>query len=68
MPEYDETITDHLSFRESLDHKINVFPELFPAYTASGYKLKNLRDSKKVGISIRRIEVGGIDYTIRPYS
>jgi len=66
VSEYDEMITDHLLFRASLDHKINVFPELFPANTASGYKLKDLRYSKKMGFSVRRIEVNGINYTIRP--
>ncbi|MDM8523234.1 hypothetical protein QUF80_07675 [Desulfococcaceae bacterium HSG8] len=42
------------------------YPELFPPETEYGWRTKDSHISKKQGIKIRRIEIGGISYTIRP--
>jgi len=54
------------AFREELDHNIKAYPELFPAGIELGYELKDSYFSEKLSISIRRIKVSGISYTIRP--
>ena len=46
--------------------EIKEHPELFPAEIISGYKLKEIRFSKKIGIKTRRILIAGVSYTVRP--
>ena len=64
--DYMKIINDPIEFRTYLDSMADQYPEIFPADMSSGYKMKDLRPSKKLSIPIRRIEVGGIAYTIRP--
>jgi len=59
-------VNDPAKFRAYLDAMIEQFPELFPAEITEGYKMKDIRESKKLSIVIRRISVSGISYTIRP--
>jgi hypothetical protein len=42
------------------------YPELFPPAAANGRQMKDIRMSKKQGIIIRRIKIGGISHTVRP--
>jgi hypothetical protein len=53
-------------FRQRIDERIELFPELFPPEICNGYKMKDIYSSKKQELDIRRIEIGGISYTIRP--
>jgi hypothetical protein len=43
-----------------------LWPELFPPEIVDGYQMKDDHFSKKQSITIRRIEIAGIAYTIRP--
>jgi hypothetical protein len=45
---------------------IKEHPELFPPEIAFGYKMKEIRVSKKLNLKIRRIVIAGVSYTIRP--
>ena len=63
---YDAVIHDPSDFRGCIDRQIELFPELFPADISNGYKMKDIYFSKKLSVSIRRIEVCGIAYTIHP--
>ena len=63
---YSSFIKNAALFRENLDENINRFPELFPEEIEQGYRMKDLYWSKRLGLWIRRIEVQGISYTIRP--
>jgi hypothetical protein len=54
------------NFRSLIDEMFQIFPELFPSEISGGYRMKDRYRSKKLIILIRRIEVNGIAYTIRP--
>jgi len=53
-------------FRALIDSIAKQWPELFPPKIDQGYLMKDIRFSKKLSISVRRIEVSGIIYTVRP--
>ncbi|MDM8524747.1 hypothetical protein QUF80_15370 [Desulfococcaceae bacterium HSG8] len=55
-----------LPFRLYIDEMIAEYPELFPPGAERGWRAKDSRISKKQGIRIRRIEIGGVSYTVRP--
>ena len=63
---YEKIVYDPIKFRKSIDDRIKAFPELFPSEIVNGYLMKDIYRSKKQLIWIRRIEVAGINYTIRP--
>ncbi len=63
---YPEIVNDSKKFRGNLDTYIERFPELFPHEISVGYELKEIKHSKKLSITIRRIVVNKITYTIRP--
>jgi hypothetical protein len=63
---YMSIIEDAKKTRKEVDSFIETFPELFPCGIEKGYVMKEIRRSKKSGMSIRRIEVEGISHTIRP--
>jgi len=63
---YNKIIHDPAKFRVCLDARIEQFPELFPAEITTGYRMKDMKESKKLSIPIRRIKVSGVSYTIRP--
>ncbi len=50
----------------TFDANIRQFPGLFPAVISAGYRTKDIKESKKLSIPIRRIKVSGVSYTIRP--
>jgi len=60
------TVEDPLRFRLRIDEMIAEHPELFPPGAECGWRMKDSYISKKQGIKIRSIEIGGISYTIRP--
>ena len=64
--EYNVIINDASDFRICIDKRIELFPELFPAQITKGYLMKDIYYSKKQSVAIRRIEIAGIPYTIRP--
>lgn len=63
---YDRNIQKPDDFRICIAERIELFPELFPPEIINGYQMKDIYHSKKQSIFIRRIEIGGIAYTIRP--
>ncbi|WP_320043729.1 hypothetical protein [uncultured Desulfobacter sp.] len=64
---YNDIVQNPDKFRNCLDEKIKLFPELFPAdIFQEGYLMKDIYHSKKMSIPIRRIEMAGIAYTVRP--
>lgn len=63
---YPETLENPIFFRIALKESIDAFPELFPPEIKNGYKMKDIRYSKKSGIFTRRIVIGSIAYTVRP--
>jgi hypothetical protein len=63
---YEANVIGAVDFRQCLDERIELFPELFPAEIVGGYRMKDLHWSKKQGIPIRRIEISGTAYTICP--
>ncbi len=63
---YPETLENSKLFRIALKKLIDAFPELFPTEIKNGYQMKDIRYSKKSGISTRRIVIGSVAYTVRP--
>ena len=63
---YNGNINNAFDFRICIDERIELFPELFPPEITKGYLMKDIYHSKKQSIAIRRIEIAGIAYTIRP--
>jgi hypothetical protein len=63
---YYANIQDPTDFRICINERIELFPELFPAEITKGYLMKDIYYSKKQAVPIRRIQIAGIAYTIRP--
>ena len=63
---YNADIYNASNFRKCIDERIELFPELFPAEITKGYRMKDIYYSKKQSVAIRRIEIAGIPYTVRP--
>jgi len=53
-------------YRRRLDNIIRKYPEIFPPDITKGYRMKDCYVSKKLNIKIRRIEITGRSYTVRP--
>ena len=65
--DYNDNLQNPDKFRNYLNERIELFPELFPAeISREGYLMKDIYHSKKLMIPIRRIEVSGVAYTVRP--
>jgi hypothetical protein len=64
--QYDLIIQCAKKFRQVIDKAIEKHPELFPPEITSGYKMKEVRFSKKLNLKTRRIIISGTSYTIRP--
>jgi len=65
--EYREVVDDGTEFRRVVDRCYQETPELFPGGFEKGYELKDRRESRKTGLTIRRIELrDGTAYSIRP--
>jgi len=63
---YHPNIENSYDFRRCIDERIELFPELFPPEIANGYLMKDIYHSKKQSVLIRRIDIDGTPYTIRP--
>ena len=63
---YCDIVESPNGFRTSIDSSVEQWPELFPPDIVLGYLMKDIRLSKKLLIPVRRIEILGISYTIRP--
>ncbi len=63
---YNANINIASDFRKCIDERIELFPELFPPEITKGYRMKDIYYSKKQSVAIRRIEIAGIPYSIRP--
>lgn len=63
---YDAVINNPEDFRTYVDNQVALFPELFPPEISQGYLMKDIYHPKKYSESIRRIEVAGVAYTVRP--
>lgn len=63
---YNENIRNAADFRKCIDEYIASNSELFPPEVTGGYRMKDSYYSKKQSILIRRIEIAGTAYTIRP--
>jgi hypothetical protein len=64
--EYIANIYELVNFRKCIDDRLKLFPELFPMEITNGYQMKDIRTSKKLSLPIRRIEIAGTSFTIRP--
>ena len=63
---YQEIVLKSAAFRTELDRIHTEFPQLFPSEIVNGYRMKDIRFSKKLSLRIRRIEIDGTSYSIRP--
>ena len=64
--EYGAIVGDPKKFRKWIDTLIALFFGLFPAQIANGYRMKDFYFSEKLSILIRRIEIAGVAFTVRP--
>ena len=64
--EYISLVNNSRKFRAYLDRMREDFPELLPPEIANGYRMKDVRSSRKLGLPIRRIAIGKTSYSIRP--
>jgi len=65
--EYRQVVDDGAEFRRVVDRCYQEMPELFPEGFEKGYELKDRWESRKTGLTIRRIELrDGTAYSIRP--
>ena len=65
---YPELVADPAAFRAALDRSFGAMPELFPEGFARGYRLKESRRSRKLGLTLRRVRLKatGESFTVRP--
>ena len=68
QPTYPEVVADQAAFRAALDRSFLATPELFPEGFTNGYRLKESRASRKLGLRVRRIRLKatGESFTVRP--
>jgi hypothetical protein len=68
QPTYPERVADPAAFRAALDQSFLAMPELFPEGFAAGYRLKESRVSRKLGLVLRRVRLKatGESFTVRP--
>jgi hypothetical protein len=58
--EYEIIVQKPQRFREEINKTREKHPELFPPEINSGFKMKEIRVSKKMNLKIRRILITGI--------
>ena len=64
--EYERIVQKPQRFREEINKTRKKHPELFPPEINFGFKMKDIRVSKKMNLKIRRIIISGISYSIGP--
>ncbi len=65
-PDYMDNIVNAEAFRADMDIQFDKFPQIFPPEFGEGYRMKDIRFSKKLSIYIRRIDTNTASYSIRP--
>ena len=65
---YPELVAGPAAFRAALDGPFRRVPELFPDGCATGYRLKDVRPSRKLLLRLRRVRLkaSGESFTVRP--
>src|SRR3954466_4564016 len=65
---YAEVVADPAAFRQALGRFFLAMPALFPEGFAQGYRLKESRTSRKLGLTLRRVRLKatGGTFTVRP--
>ena len=63
---YSETSENAALFREQILKLATEHPRLFPEEIKSGFRMKDIYRSTRLDILIRRIEIDGTAYTVRP--
>jgi hypothetical protein len=65
---YPRLVADPAAFRRALDGFFREMPELFPDRFAHGYRLKDRRPSRKLGLPLRRVRLKatGESFAVRP--
>lgn len=63
---YSSIVGDKKTFRQELDRQISSRPDIFPKEIKEGYTLSEIKISKKLNFYLRRIQIQGTKYTIRP--
>lgn len=63
---YASLIADPKRFRAYIDKMIAKHPRLFPAAIEQGFLMKDSYHSEPMNLTIRRIEINNVAYTIRP--
>lgn len=68
QPTYPDLVADPAAFRKALAGFFREMPELFPGGFARGYRLKDRRRSRKLGLVLRRLRLRatGETFTVRP--
>jgi hypothetical protein len=64
--EYEQIVKDPEQFRKAIDKISKTYCSLFPEGFYNGYKMKDIRCSKRLCIQVRRVLIAGMSYTIRP--
>ena len=66
--DYREAVASPAAFRGWLDRAFCDTPELFPAAFAKGYRLKDARSSRRLGIRVRRVRLRATreTFSVRP--
>jgi hypothetical protein len=66
--DYNALVADPARFRRWLDQSFRDHPELFPKAFAQGYRLKDDRTSRKLGVRLRRVRLRatGQSFSVRP--
>lgn len=65
--EYQQIVGEPQQFRQLLDQRHREMPELFPPNFHQGYRMKDQSVSRKLGLTMRRIQLrDGTAYTIHP--
>ncbi len=63
---YEAVVNDSAEFRNVLTKSALSNPEVFPEKIMEGFELKDMRHSIKLKITIRRILIAGVSYSVRP--
>jgi hypothetical protein len=65
---YDQVVADPAAFRQALARFFREMPELFPDGFSRGFRLKDRRRSRKLGLLVRRLRLKatGETFTVRP--